>query len=436
MSLKIPAKIPSSPGIYIFRRGSNIMYVGKAANLKKRLVSYWKKDIGSKTRELMREATKLEWIELESEIDALIKEAEYIKKYLPKYNIVMRDDKNFFYVGITKEEFPKIFITHQVHQQIARSRATRVSYLGPYTSGSALKITLRMLRNVFSYCTCQEKHKRPCLNSQIGRCPGFCCDKSKPRIIDRELSEEYGKNIKNIVAVLSGRRKRIVSELKQKMIRAAKEQNFELAGKLRDQTFGLENIISHSIFDNRQTLKRPYAWDKIQRNLEVILGVKIRRAEGYDISNISGTEATGSMVVFVDGQPKKSEYRKFKIKTVTGPNDIEMHKEVVRRRLARSEWPRPELMLIDGGRAQLNAVVEVLRKSNLFATKGFRFTKIAALAKREEELYIENRLLPIRLSTLPLETAFFFQRLRDESHRFAKKYHHKRREILYRGKHG
>ena len=154
---------------------------------------------------------------------------------------------------------------------------------------------------------------------------------------------------------------------------------------------------------------------------------KVTRVEGYDISNISGASATGSMAVFINGRPEKSEYRKFSIKTVHGANDVEMHREVMRRRLLRIEWPMPDVLVIDGGRPQLNAILSLLQNEfpslNLF---------VVALAKREEELYTKNIILPIPLRTLSSETGFFFQRVRDESHRFAKQYHHKRREMLYR----
>ena len=158
---------------------------------------------------------------------------------------------------------------------------------------------------------------------------------------------------------------------------------------------------------------------------------KISRVEGYDISNISGTEATGSMVVFANGRPAKSEYRKFKIKTVRGANDVAMHYEVMRRRLAHREWPYPDIIVMDGGKPQLHAAVAALRvpRSKNQESRGIVLT---ALAKREEELYIEGRAMPVRLDSLSRDAMHFFQRVRDESHRFAKKYHHKLREMSYR----
>lgn len=422
-----PTHIPNTSGVYIFRRGKTPIYIGKAADLKKRLISYWRKNSGQKVRQLLADATMLEWIQTESEIDALVKEAELIKRYTPKYNIVMRDDKNYFYVGITKEEFPKIFFTHQPYQKIQNS----VKYIGPFTSGIALKTTLKILRKIFPYCTCKVKHKRPCLNAEIERCPGYCCIQSKPSTSSGNIfpersaaeSKEYLKNIKNIISVLSSKRKKLLMELKKQMRETAGKQEFERAARLRDQLAGVENIFKHKIIMN-EVKNFKTTWGKVRKNIQNVLGTlkNISRVEGYDISNISGTEATGSMVVFIDGMPIKSEYRKFSIKTVHQPSDVDMLKEVIRRRIRHAEWQFPDLMLIDGGKPQLNAVNSIIRNR----------IPLTALAKKEEELYIKNKVLPIRLSTLPQSTAFFFQRVRDESHRFAKKYHHKLREIYLR----
>ena len=177
--------------------------------------------------------------------------------------------------------------------------------------------------------------------------------------------------MRNIVAILSGRRKKLLRQLKKQMREAAGSQEFERAAKFRNQLRGLENIFAHSVMNNNE-IRRPLNWDRIQKNLKTIFGRNIHRAEGYDISNISGTEATGSMVVFVEGRPAKSEYRKFRIKTVSQPNDVAMLREVIRRRLAHPGWKFPDLMLIDGGKAQFNtalaALVNMRRKSDFLTS--------------------------------------------------------------------
>lgn len=423
-----PFGTPQATGVYIFRKGRSFLYIGKAANLKKRLAYYFRKNTSQKIQQLLQEATSLDWIETSSEIEAFLKEAELIKKYHPKYNIVMRDDKNYFYVGLTKEKFPRVFTAHQLFKD-------KASYIGPFTSGASLKLVLKLLRRIFPYCTCKTTHKRPCLNSQIGRCPGFCCDKNKLQAPNPKLQNEYRSNIKKITAILSGGKKGLLPKLKKEMKAAAKNQDFERAVKLRDQLSGLENIFRHRPFlaDYRgETSVVP--WAKIEQELRVLVGSRksILRAEGYDISNISGREATGSMVVFTDGQPVKSEYRKFRIKTVNQISDVGMLKEVIGRRLNHPEWPYPDLMLIDGGKAQLNVAQAVLR--SLIHNSKFMIP-VFALAKREEELYTENNQNPIKLSSLPPPVAFFLQRVRDEAHRFARSYHHKLRQQSFSESH-
>lgn len=437
--LAIPMYITTKPGIYIFHQGNKVLYVGKAVNLKKRLASYFRKNINGKIRQLLQEAKSLDWIETASEIEAFLQEAELIKKYRPKYNIVLRDDKNYFYAGITKEKFPRIFITHQITKMQSVKRKTqsdntgpKIDYVGPFTSGTALKIVLKLLRRIFPYCTCKKSHRRPCLSSQIGRCFGYCCIENVKLKTQSAKQTEYVGNIKSAVAVLSGRKKKLIFQLKKEMKAVAKNQEFEKAAKLRDQISGLENIFSHRPF-LAGDLKRSHRdhWSKIKKDLKIILDTEndILRIEGYDISNISGQEATGSMVVFIDGKSIKSEYRKFRIKTIKQISDVDMLKEVIGRRLRHQEWPYPDLLLVDGGKAQLNAVLKELRIMNDKLQ-----IRVVALAKREEELYMENKRLPIKLSSLSQNTAFFFQRVRNEAHLFARRYHHKLREIYFSGR--
>ena len=444
---KLPKKASNTPGVYIFRRGKTAIYVGKAENLRKRLASYFRKNAGQKVESLRQEATRLEWSELSSDIEALIKESELIKKYRPKYNVLMRDDKNYFYVGFSQDEFPRIFVTHQtgikylvsgIKGRKARNTKYKIqntNFIGPFTSGSALYSTLRILRRIFPYCTCKEFHKRPCLNAQIGRCPGFCC--YSPPIVNPfktrsyfKWQNEYRRNIRNITAVLCGKKKTLIHELRKEMREAAKKEEFEHAAELQKQIEGIENIFSHRTFLDPALAKqrRGHDWQKIERTIQALFGTRrrIRRVEGYDISNISGTAAGGSMVVFVDGAPSKNHYRKFKIKTVHQISDVDMHREVIIRRFNHPEWGAPDLLLIDGGKPQVNAALQALRIRKI---KG---VLLAGLAKREEELFLPRRRDPIRLDSLPAHTSHFFQHVRDESHRFAKKYHHKLREISYR----
>ena len=439
-----PKHISSSPGVYIFRRGTTPIYIGKAVDLKRRVSSYFRRLASDKVRQLRQEATALEWLELHSDIEALIQEAALIKEHLPKFNVLMRDDKSYFYVVFTKEEFPRVFVVHKTN--LEKNQYQWI--VGPFTSGSALRAVLRLLRRTFPYCTCTMPHKRPCLNAQINRCPGFCCAatlshsshppysliRTNKRIDKTSDHLAYRGNIRKIIAVLSGKRKRLLTQFKKEMRDTVKKQDFEHAAILRDQMENIENVFQHrGILEYtglRRRMQRP--WHPIEKEIRHILETdrKISRVEGYDISNISGTEATGSMVVFISGRPAKSEYRKFKIKTVHGANDPAMHTEMMRRRIEHPEWPYPDLIVMDGGKPQLNAAIAAWRVHEL-KHKG-KIPVITALAKREEELYSEGGGKPTRLDALSPATMHFFQHVRDESHRFAKKYHHKLREISYR----
>ena len=428
-----PPTIPHTPGVYLFKKGSALLYIGKALDLKKRLSSYFRVRVGDKVRRLRTEATSVEWSETASDIEALIREAQLIRRYAPTYNVLMRDDKSYLYVAITREQFPRVVAVRKT--MIADVRWSVV--IGPFISGSILYATLKMLRRIFPYCTCRTMHKRSCFNAQIGRCFGFCCSKNQTQNAKRKTqSDEYGKNIKNIIAVLRGKRRGLAARLKKEMREHSRQEEYERAALLRDQIERLEDIFRH-----RHTLSplrgrgARVAWPRMERVIRTVTGGvsrKISRVEGYDISNISGTSATGSMVVFVDGAPARSEYRKFKIKTVHQPSDVDMHKEVMRRRLQHPEWPYPDLIVIDGGKPQLNAVASVVREAReRHHSLGIT---LSALAKREEELYTESTAKPVRLDSLPRPVMHFFQRIRDESHRFAKKYHHKLRELSYRQK--
>lgn len=428
--IKLPSVIPHTPGVYLFKKGSVLLYIGKALDLKKRLASYFRVRVSDKVARLRYEATAVEWTETASDIEALIREAELIRRYVPKYNVLMRDDKSYLYVAVTADEFPRIVVIHKT--AIADRQWAKV--IGPFISGTTLYATLKMLRRIFPYCTCRELHKRPCWNAHMGRCLGFCCSKSKfQNPNDKLQKEEYAENIKNVIAVMSGKRRGLAARLKKEMRKHSEKQEYERAAHLRDQIERLEDIFRHrhTLSPLRARAAR-VAWPRIEAVVREATGAerRISRVEGYDISNISGTSATGSMVVFVDGMPAKSEYRKFKIKTVRGSNDVAMHAEVMRRRLSHPEWPYPELIVMDGGRPQLNAALSVMREARM---RNHRLgITVSALAKREEELYTESGHAPVRLDTLPKPVMHFFQNVRNESHRFAKQYHHKLREISYR----
>ena len=398
------SQLPKTAGVYAFKKGQNLLYIGKAVNIKERVKQH---------RELINLATKAGYIKTDSEIEALILEANLIKTYQPKYNVVWRDDKNYFYVAATREAFPKIFLTHQPKLKSKKIPSSPpsfslrensvIDYVGPFVDGKALKQTLKVLRKVFPYRSCNKIPKHPCLWYQLNLCPAPCLLRSTlakqiywftKSIIERESK----KNTKNLLKILRGKKSQAIIDLKKEMKKASKSEDYERAAKIRDQIRSLEKVIYHAkIFQPEWNFKR---------------------IEAYDISNIQGKMATGSMVVFTDGQPDKSQYRKFKIKIAGKPNDTAMLKEVLKRRLKHKEWPLSDLILIDGGRAQLNAAKAVVKNK----------IKVMAIAKKRNELYMEEKEKPVLLKKLPREVFNLILQLRDEAHRFAISYHRKLRE--------
>jgi len=397
--------LPKGSGVYFFSNEKNILYIGKASNLKERVKNHFQQP-SYKDNLFINKINKIGYIKTGSEIKALILEANLIKKYQPKYNIMWRDDKNYFYAAITKEDYPRVLITHQIKES--------AEYVGPFVEGNFLKKALRILRGIFPYYTLKKHPPKACLWCHLNLCPGPNPDK-----------KEYKKNINNLVKVLQGKNKKVLKNLKKEMKAASKMDDFEKAAKIRDQIKALERVFAHyKIFEQLSPLQND-SWIKIQNDLRKILNFKngIKRIEAYDISDIKGQFATGSMVAFINGRPNKNFYRKFKIRLLKKPNDVGMIKEVLDRRLKHNEWELPNLILIDGGKAQLNAAL-----NSKYQNQNTKDIKIIALAKRKNKLYLENRKKPIQLNSLPQPLKFIILQLRDEAHRFAIAYHKKLRQ--------
>lgn len=419
---------PQSPGVYRFYDGKNtLLYIGKAVNLHARLSSYVRVHALPAPKQRMMERARSVKVEMrESEIDALIREAELIKAHRPPFNVLMRDDKNYTYVAITKEDYPRVFVTHQpvdtkkktMGKQGIKIKNVPSELIGPFTDGFTIRIAVRMLRSVFPYCTCapHKRHQRACINAQIGKCPGICC--ASRTSITAEQRRAYQKNIQRIRAVLLGKHRILRASLARDMKRASDARAYERARELRDQIHGLDRIFAHKNYVQRDTMTDRA---KALRVLMELLKLKKppTRIEGFDISNIQGTTPVGSMVVFIDGRPEKSEYRKFSIKTVPGANDPAMMKEMLTRRLRHADWPRPDVILIDGGITQLGAAMAA-------ATETQSNIHIISIAKKEEKLFRAGA-LPKKLSEISPDLLRLLQHIRDESHRFAITYHRRKR---------
>jgi len=375
--------LPRTPGVYIFRENQRILYIGKSSDLKERVKNHFNQP-SYKDEMFIGKVNKIEIRKTESEIEALILESRLIKKYKPKFNYVWKDDKNYFYVQISKEKLPRILITH------------RPNAFGPFVDGKALKKTLVILRKAFPYYT-QKKHPRnKCAWCHLNLCPGPDPDIKK-----------YKKDISNLKLILKGKKNSVLRKLKKEMALASKAQEYEKAGEIKNKIYALERIMANAKIINGDAV-----------------GKKGNRIEGYDISNIQGKLAVGSMVVFENGKPNKSEYRKFRIKMENEPNDTAMIKEIISRRLRHTEWPLPQIMLIDGGKGQLNAALSALKTMN-YESK----IKVFALAKKRNELFSPHQKEPALLKNMPKDFSNLILRVRDESHRFAIAYHKKLREL-------
>lgn len=372
-----------------------VLYVGKAVNLRRRVSSYFQRPHDYRISKMVSLVRDIETKNTDTAIEALILEARLIKKFLPPYNVLEKDDKSFLYVEITKEKFPRVILTRGKDLKTPGRNLKIAKQFGPFTSSSSLKEALRILRKIFPWSIHlpTEKFKRACFEYELGLCPGVC--------INAITSKEYKKNISRLVMFFEGKKETIISSLKKEMTVLSKKTEFEKAEKLKRQIFALNHI--HEV----ALIKEDYLdGDSVQAEM---------RIEGYDISNISGTSAVGSMVVFVNGMPAKDQYKKFKIRTINTPNDTGMLKEVLERRLSHPEWPLPDILLIDGGAPQVNAALDVLESHSLRL-------RVLGLAKGPERK--NNDLIGILPKGVDLKTLI---NVRDEAHRFAISYHRKLR---------
>lgn len=423
ISKNMIANLPKTAGVYAFyeKKSAQPIYIGKAINLKSRVQNHFKQP-SYRDNLFMNLVEKIGFINTGSEIEALILEASLIKAKQPKYNVVWKDDKGYFYVAIAynKEKFPHVYITHQPQNSNFEFRISKINkfkYVGPFTEGAPLKNTLRVLRKIFPFYSAKTHPNKKCGYCHLNLCPG-----PNPDI------KQYKKDIKNLTLILQGKKNTALNLLRKEMSLASKEQNFEQAGKVRDQIYNLKHVMSHNVLTNNAVPSRSIPgidpkWENTQEKLAKILNLnnEISKIECYDISNIQGTLAVGSMVVFKNGVPDKSQYKKFRIQMNNTPNDIAMLKEVLQRRFLHPEWPYPQVILMDGGKAQLNAAIN--SKSQILNSKQIKNIKIIAIAKGRQELFIEGQENAIPLKDLPQEVYNLIKHLDDEAHRFAITYH-------------
>jgi excinuclease ABC subunit C len=418
--------LPKSPGVYIYYgKKREILYVGKAGSLRDRVRSYFNGHDERETVKMM--LPQIEDIKIQKTdtvLEALILESHLIKKLQPKYNAMGKDDKSFSYFVVTKEEFPRVLILRKtdlenkykyVIPSLSRNliRSSRRfapqddmkinNIYGPYTSKKQMEVALKILRKIFPFHSNNQKTEKGCLDFQIGRCPGPYAG-----VISKV---DYAKNILRIRMILEGKKKNLVKKLEKEMKEFAKNNEFEKAADTRNKLFALKHIRDVALISEDNKLR--------------VTSYELRdlRIEAYDISNISGQHAVGSMVVFKNNEPDKSQYRKFKIKTIKGADDVGMMKEVLLRRF-KNDWPMPDLIILDGGLGHLNMAQKLISELGLAVT-------LVAVAKgptrKNHELRIMNNELSHEMRNL-LNNKNFIKQIMDEAHRFAINYHKKLRK--------
>ena len=404
-------KLPDSPGVYFFL-GPHILYIGKATSLKDRVKSYFSQDIavtrGPKIVRMLELAQDIKWQETDSVLEALLLEAQLIKKHQPAYNTAEKDDKSFNYVVITKEKFPRVL---QIRER-DRNKQKDIKYkyeFGPFTQGGSLREALKIIRRIFPYRdTCKpcedinNKASRPCFNAQLGLCPGVCSGK-----ID---ATEYAKTIRNIKLFFEGKKSRVVKYLEKEMLEHAKQQEFEKAQAMKRTLFALNHIQDVSLLK-----KTSSDYESVSR---IEAGV-LFRIEAYDIAHLSGKNVVGVMTVLENGVPQKDQYRKFKL-SLERNDDVHNLEEILTRRLRHDEWRLADLVVVDGFDLQMNMAKQVMEQSHkhipvVGVVKDEHHNPKDILGQTEQEIELARKHRDAILLA------------NNEAHRFAIAFHRKRR---------
>ena len=412
---------PTTPGIYLMKDAQGrVIYVGKAVNLRSRAGSYFTKaaEVDLRTAKLITEIADIDYIDAESEVDALLIEARLIKDIQPRFNAMLKDDKTFPYLQIsTREDFPRVEFTRQ-------PESSGVKLYGPFTSAGQLRGTIAVLQRIFRFRTCtldiEENDERwrwfrPCLLASINQCTAPCNM--------RVSKEDYREDIRRLRVFLDGGKASLLREMEAFMLQASKELKYEKAARIRDEIDALKSL---NLRGDLESHAQPEVFyidpQKGLAGLKKVLKLAEvpRRIEGVDIAHLQGSETVASLVQFIDGLPFKPGYKRYKIQSVEGVDDFASMREVITRRFRRLTQEGesfPDLLLIDGGKGQLNAVMET------FAAINITPPTTISLAKREEEIYVPGESEPLKLSRHAWSLRLL-QYVRDEAHRFAQHYHH------------
>ncbi len=419
-------QLPSGPGVYLFKDDAGVvLYIGKAKTLRSRVASYFQPgaDLASSrgpdiARMIDQLVCDVDWLECDSEVDAMLRESRLIKDIQPRFNKMLKDEKSFPYLQIvTREDFPRVMITRE-------PMASGVRLYGPFVTPSELRAALPLMQRVFKFRTCKldisaddpsRRGFRPCILHNIKQCTAPCAA--------RVSQDAYAEQIRLFRQFLESKGTKLRKELEEQMANAAKELQFEKAAELRDQIRALEGIQRRGLVSEHLQPEVFYVdpADGLQRLGEVLqLAETPRTIEGIDIAHLAGRETCGSLVCFIDGKPFKNAYRRYKIKSHTNNDDFASMREIVWRRYKLAgmyEGVFPDIVLIDGGRGQLNAA------HSAFDDLETAPPVLISLAKREETLFVHGKDEPIQLPRRDPGLRIL-QAVRDEAHRFAQHYHH------------
>lgn len=385
-------KFPDTPGCYVMRSvKSEILYIGKATSLRHRVLSYFQRPQEGRIEIMLSQVAKIEIQRTDSVIEALLLENNLIKKYGPKYNVKLKDGKTYLGILVTDEDWPRVMPARSTQ------KLPKGEFFGPFPSSKEVGAALQILRKLFPFrVACIPESGKFCFEYHLGMCPGVCGGKI--------AKNDYQENIRQLRLFLHGQKKRVVSTLEKEMKKKSLDLDFESAAKIRDQVFALRHIQDVALIRDE--------------SLDDLKPVPAR-IEAYDISNIGGEFSVGSMVVFTEGVIDKNEYRKFKIKTVQGADDIASLQEIILRRLKHQEWPYPNLILVDGGRGQVNGAKEIIKNFNL----DIPIIGIAKGAQRKRNDIIADSSTSSG-QVIDIDKKILV-RLRDEAHRFAIEYYRK-----------
>lgn len=427
--------LPQEPGVYWFLDESGkVLYVGKAKNLKRRVTSYsYTKKLSNRIHQLVKTATKVKFKVLESELEALLVEAELIRTYLPQFNVALKDDKSALYIHITKEKFPRV---EMVRKKEIISYHLEGTVIGPFPSAYKVKEVLQIARSIFCWCnhpapTQRGEVKRPCFYYHINLCSGAC--------VEQITEADYTENIQALVLFLRGKTKEVITDLKADMQRYSDKEEYEKAATARNQIQLIQEVTSKryklkpelvssvSLSTNEVEDQMIYLRKLLHTYQAVPASYELKRIETYDVSNISGQQAAVAMVTTIDGEMDNSEYRLFNIRTLNTPNDYQMMKEALQRRQNHPEWGRPNLVVIDGGKGQLRAALSVWQWE----------CPVISIAKDPDRIIIphihwttkldenSSKLTKLQYHVIKLPETHpalrLVQKGRDEAHRFSKK---------------